>query len=539
MKINKLCWILLFVMLFAITRIHAQEWQWSVTVDSVISPETNANPIAFLWVPANCKQVRGVVVSQHNMLEEGILQHPDFRSALASIGFAEVWVTPGFDPVFDFNKGAGNVFNRMMKKLAKVSGYSELEFAPIVPMGHSALASYPWNFAAWNPERTLAILSVHGDAPLTHLTGSGRPNPDWGKRNIDGVPGLMVMGEYEWWKNRLVPALKYRQEHPSAPISFLADAGHGHFDFSDALVNYLALLIKKAAAARLPLHMPTNKPPRLKPVIPQNGWLAEQWKHDTISPYPAAPYKKYLGDTTQAFWYFDKEMADATEAYYAKAHGKREQYIGYMEDDKLLPYNPKTLARIVGKFMPMADGVTFHLKAVYTDSTREKESESHSTIKISVTRICGPVVKINDTTFSVRFYRMGFNSPKRTGDIWLIASSPGDATYKSTVQQFNIRIPQTNKYGEPQTIDFPPLKNISVKTKILVLHAKADKGLPVYYYVKEGPAEIKGKELIITKIPPRSKFPVKVNVVAWQYGRSIEPKIQSAEPVERTFYIHK
>jgi hypothetical protein len=95
MKINKLCWILLFVMLFAITRIHAQEWQWSVTVDSVISPETNANPIAFLWVPANCKQVRGVVVSQHNMLEEGILQHPDFRSALASIGFAEVWVTPG------------------------------------------------------------------------------------------------------------------------------------------------------------------------------------------------------------------------------------------------------------------------------------------------------------------------------------------------------------------------------------------------------------------------------------------------------------
>jgi hypothetical protein len=32
----------------------------------------------------------------------------------------------------------------------------------------------------------------------------------------------------------------------------LCDAGRGHFDFSDRLVDYLAMFIRKSAAARLP-----------------------------------------------------------------------------------------------------------------------------------------------------------------------------------------------------------------------------------------------------------------------------------------------
>jgi hypothetical protein len=56
--------------------------------------------------------------------------------------------------------------------------------------------------------------------------------------------------------------------------------------------------------------------------------------------------------------------------------------------------------------------------------------------------------------------------------------------------------------------------------------------------VKEGPAIIKDGVLIFTKIPQRTKFPVKIAVVAWQYGKNVEPKIQSAEPVERVFYIY-
>ncbi len=133
--------------------------------------------------------------------------------------------------------------------LANQSGYEELKIAPLIPLGHSASATFPWNCAAWSPARTLAIISVHGDAPQTNHTGYGRPNIPWGDRNIDGVPGLMVMGEYEWGEERLAPALAFEASHPAAPITFLADAGHGHFDYSDDLISFLCMFIRKAAGA--------------------------------------------------------------------------------------------------------------------------------------------------------------------------------------------------------------------------------------------------------------------------------------------------
>lgn len=151
----------------------------------------------------------------------------------------------------------------MMKNLSEISGYTELEFAPVIPIGHSAMATYPWNFAAWNPERTLAVLSIHGDSPRTHLTGYGRANLDWGTRTIEGIPSLMVMGEDEWWEDRLITSFDYRREYPNAPLSFLADAGHGHFDISDELIDYLSLFLKKTVEYRLPEHSSLDAPIQL------------------------------------------------------------------------------------------------------------------------------------------------------------------------------------------------------------------------------------------------------------------------------------
>src|SRR5207302_5664662 len=125
-----------------------------------------------------------------------------------------------------------------------------LESAPIIPIGHSAHASYPWNFAARLPQRTLAILSVKGDAPQTPLAGFGKPNLSWGDRTIDGVPGLMVMGEYEWVEARLAPAMVYRIAHPKAPIAMLAEPGEGHFFASDDLIHFLTMFIRKCAEQR-------------------------------------------------------------------------------------------------------------------------------------------------------------------------------------------------------------------------------------------------------------------------------------------------
>lgn len=532
-------WVISFILLLLAVGVHGQVWQWSTSVEDIISGETNDHPVAFLWIPENCQQVKAVVIGQHNMLEEGILEHQLFRENLTELGLAEIWITPAPDMVFRFDKDAGTWFTNMMNKLAEASGYKELSIVPVIPIGHSAAASFPWNFAAWNPGRTLAAISIHGDAPLSNLTGSGQPNPDWGNRTLNGVPGLMVMGEYEWLPERLKPALAYIQAHPNAPISMLADAGRGHFDYSDELVTYLSLFIKKSVKARLPSNTLPGQPIVLKPVQPTKGWLADRWHTDSLPAATAAPYNMYRGDRSQAFWYFDKEIALATEKYYAAVRGKLLQYIGFMQQGTLLPFNTRLHARINGKFTPLEDGLSFHIQAVYTDTLRTRQSVQHAATNIHISRICGPVIKLDDSTFSVRFYRIGLNNAKRSGDIWLMATSEGDEQYKHSVQQLNLHIPLVNAQGQPQAIDFPAINDITAAVKQVQLKASTSAGLPVYYYVKEGPAEWRNGRLKITPVPPRAKYPVKVTVVAWQYGRTSAPLIQSAVPVTQSFYIHR
>jgi hypothetical protein len=293
-----------FLFLFCGSRGNAAVYQWSVPVTSVVSSETNDHPRAFLWIPENCRQVRAVVVGQHNMSEEDLFNRPAFRNEMTKLGIAMVWVTPAIDMIFDFHNGAGEKFQGMLNDLAQISGYTELRFAPVVPIGHSAAASYPWNFGAWSPQRTLAMISLHGDAPLTRLTGSGRPNPDWGNRNIDGVPGLMIEGEYEWWEERVQPALDYKMKHPKAPVSFLCDAGHGHFDVSEELVAYIRLFLKKAVQYRLPKTAPLDGPVSLKPVGTEKGWLKERWRKDQLVFTRIPPRSKFPVKVTVVAWQY-------------------------------------------------------------------------------------------------------------------------------------------------------------------------------------------------------------------------------------------
>ena len=63
--------------------------------------------------------------------------------------------------------------------------------------------------------------------------------------------------------------------------------------------------------------------------------------------------------------------------------------------------------------------------------------------------------------------------------------------------------------------------------------------MKVRFYVREGPAVIEGETLVLTPVPPRAKYPVRITVVAWQFGRDTEPRLQTAEPVERTFQLQR
>lgn len=517
---------------------NGQEYQWSVPVKGCISAETNANPEAFLWIPPDCQQLRGLIIGQHNMCEEPIFEHAAFRQTMSELGFAILWISPGINQQWDVKEGCQQVLDEAIAVLAETSGYTELKHVPIVPLGHSAMATFPWNFAAWNPKKTLAIISYHGDAPRTNLTGYGRENLEWGRnRNIDGIPGLMIEGEYEWWEARVNPALAFRMMYPQSCVSFLSDVGHGHFDVSDQVVDYICLFLRKAAQYRLPKEQAIDKATELIALNPKKGWLAERWHPDQKKRAPMASFDQYKGDPHDAFWYFDREMAAATERYYSNENSKQQQFIGFTWKNRLLTFNAASHAQYQTTVEPEADGLTYLLSASFTDSTRSQLSDRHTKGKIRIDRICGPIRKINDSTFKVQFYRMGANNGKRSNDIWLLASSLGDRTFKSSVQQLNLKIEYPLLVGKRQYILFPGLPDVHVDASPVRLQASSDAGLPIAYYVKAGPATVDGDRLIWTAIPPRAKYPIKVSVIAWQYGQ--KGTIQSAEPVERYFYINQ
>lgn len=533
--------------IFMIPLLHAwhtatAEWQWSIPT---------AEGRAFLWIPPHMEQTRGVVVAQHNMLEQPILEHPVMRETLAELGFAQIWIVPPLDPVFAFDRGAGECFEELMQRLAEESGYAELTHAPVVPIGHSACASYPWNFAAWNPGRTLAVLSIKGDAPLTAMTGSGRPNPAWGARNLNGVPSLMVMGEYEWVEDRLTPALEFRREYPQAPIAMLAEPGLGHFDASDGLVEFLALFIRKAAEQRLPQTLLPNTPPELRPIDPEQGWLVQRWHLDQPRNFDPAPFHEYEGDPADVFWAFDEETTHAIHNYRADQIGKRPQLLGFLQDKKLVPQT-NTNYQVGLRFSPAtADEITFDLGTTFLEEVQPGSpnlsrwtqlpagaSLGHAAggTPITLSTITGPVKKIVAATFQVNLDRVHSTSDRRKHDIWLYAAHPGDAHYKSAVQHALLRI-TPNLAGADQTLTFPKIPDQTAETSALTLTATSSYGLPVFYYVREGPAIIDGNTLRITPLPARARFPIKVTIVAWQWGRQTEPKVKTALPVTQTFLI--
>jgi hypothetical protein len=144
---------------------------------------------------------------------------------------------------------------------------------------------------------------------------------------------------------------------------------------------------------------------------------------------------------------------------------------------------------------------------------------------------------LDENTFAIRFNRLSMPADRRMGDIWLVASQPGDRLYKRAVQQALLKIPFRLTGGARQTIEWQVIPDQMAGVKSLRLTAVSSAGVPVYYYVREGPAEVDGDVLKFTGIPPRAKLPVRVTVVAWQYGRTVEPALNSAEPVVQSFFV--
>ena len=48
-------------------------YQWSVDLRGYVSNETGKAPVAYLWVPDGCKQVKAVMLSQQNIDRKSVV----------------------------------------------------------------------------------------------------------------------------------------------------------------------------------------------------------------------------------------------------------------------------------------------------------------------------------------------------------------------------------------------------------------------------------------------------------------------------------
>ena len=512
--------------------IHAGVWQWSAPLSGVtISNE--GQPRAFLWIPENCRRVRAVVVADQNMEEEQIFQDPEFRKTLTDLGFAEIWIVPPMGSNdFRFDRGEAAILESLLKTLANQSGYQELEFAPLVPMGHSATASWGWDVAAWNPKRVLAVLSISGTWPYFS-------SKYWEGRSVDEVPGLTTKGEFEIRGNLEIgwyAGLKgdFYQKHPNAAFTQVVEPGDGHFSASKEKIALIGLFLRKAVQYRLPADAPSDSPVTLNPIdAKNNGWLYEVWHLNAPPSAPAAPVSEYTGKRDRAFWAFDQEMAEAIEKFQSSFRGQPSVLIGYKQSNGLTPPIPDH-GMVHLKFEPVGDGMTFKLSGGFWDrvppTTDGKASEWDGWLgegikpvaqgdviphpqdeenRFEIAPICGPVVQIAPDTFRISFNRIGNNNPKRSNDIWFFLTYPGDGTYKKMVQQAELRFPIINKTGEPQEIDFPAIPDQRAGTSSIPikLNATSSANVPVHYYVREGPVEVDNNDTLnFTAIPPLAKI---------------------------------
>jgi hypothetical protein len=550
--------LILVVSVSAMTGVRAAVWQWSVPAPTIPGRR------AFLWIPPDCQRVRGIVVACHNMLEKPLFERPAFRAACAENDLGIVMIFSGHDtapddgnnpnhpqrsyldvflnPNFSWGKSsdadenpklAGEDLQRVLNALATESGFSEIRYAPLMPVGHSSAGSFVWHLYRWDPSRIFAML------PLK--TGVKADGPQ-------GIPIFNVESEWfdygksannVWSKPSDIAAqLRARANGAESLFGFYPDIGSGHCHVSDDSIKMISLFLKNVVTARIPKDTPENAPVMLKPVAAGSGWLLDPHTLGQPEGKPIA-YADWPGDPKNGFWYLDRKLAGAVQNHTTEQLAKRPQFIGFVKDG--VTNNGAGIFNFTPKFLD--DAGTFQLEAAFVDTLTNTDLHppgtkfGHPGTPILFRVNSGALVQTGPNTFRVCPHA-GPIAPQ--GNPWeptIVAYNLGDEDFRPTEHPAHVNVSIINQSGAAQTLDFAKISDQKADTKAVKLEAKTSAGLPVQYFIVSGPATIDGDTLIFEKLPQRTKYPVRVIVSAFQWGRNNDPKVQSVGPVTREFFI--
>ena len=136
----------------------------AVTFDYVSGEEGQR---ACLRLPRGAREVKALLYCHQNMTEEVLFRSDFFCKKMDSLGVALAFIQGGSQN-WDTSDGCQERFESIVSDFARTTEHPEIATAPIIPFGHSAQATFPWNFAAWNPDRTLCAPTFAAtDAPTS------------------------------------------------------------------------------------------------------------------------------------------------------------------------------------------------------------------------------------------------------------------------------------------------------------------------------------------------------------------------------------
>lgn len=509
------------------------EFQFAVSVPFSDANGKQVTTTAYLWIPEHCRTVRGLLLAQQNVAEQAFAETPAIRQACREVDMAIVWFYPAFAPTFEHPGQDGAVLQKALDELAMASGYEELAVVPWLPFGHSTMGNFVQQLANWKPGRCIAQLVFKSKVDLSL--------PD--NRQ---VPLFELGGQFtEWnqhkkdWTEKAAPnfwapaAISKDRALTRRPMSYLLECGSSHFVMTGTEAEMMAMYIRKAVATRLP----AGADGKLTPVDIDRGWVVDL-NMDNPRRSAAQPVKTAKDEARNGVWFFDEEMARAVEKRMTVNWRRKTQVPVLVNADGSIPsFDNRGLLMWLPP-APAEDGVTIQVKTAFLERIPTNftigagQPLGHSSQgPIQLGWLGGNVEVTGPESIRATIDR------RRTvysAMIWV--RHPGDDQYRPSVQPVGTGI-ISNKAGKPQTITFPSIPDQAAGTRSLEMQATSDAGLPVEYCVVVGPARVSGNVLTFTGIPPRSRFPIKVTVLAYQYGRSAEPAVQSARWVEQTFQI--
>lgn len=509
-------------------------FQYAIAVQTGRGPSS-----AFLWLPPEAPRLRGVLLAGMTLAERELVQDPQVRKACAEQQLAIVFLRTGLAAVD---------IPQVLGQLAKISGYPELAVAPLFFVGHSAGGPQARAAAIKFRDRCFGVMQYRGGAP-----GGEESVPP-------GIPALMMVGQFdefgkvmrdekgrENWENGRDALAAFRSQDRRHLGSIVVEPGAGHFAWSDRNAAYLALFLRKAAAARIPdWPSEAREPVRCREVEPETGWLTDLTIRSAGEHRPA-PFRAYQGDRTRAAWHFDRELAEATVAYHQGGFGKKDQFIRWAD-----PFWVDAGARFYFTEVKwVGDGQTLEVHPVHAAVYPRPEKDGkgplwplagkpvgHSGAPIRVRPVGGPVVVTGANTFRMQYDALA--PATDPGRVTFLAYSDGDAEYRYTEQVGMMPRGFTGlTSGKDQIITFPPVGNLKAKAGPLELRATSDAGLPVEYYIAYGPAVVENGKLRIAEVPRRASYPIEVKVVAYQFGRGVETRVKTAAPVEQLLRIEQ